>query len=96
VTDDGEGMSRDDAILCFERHATSKIRTLEDLSRIGTLGFRGEAMASIASVAKVELLTKNAVDEVATRVLIDGGKLVDVKDSAKKYWNDYIGPQPLF
>ncbi len=55
VVDDGYGMLRDDAILSFERHATSKIKTLEDLSKIATLGFRGEALASIASVAKVEL-----------------------------------------
>lgn len=82
ITDDGEGMTRDDAILAFERHATSKIRTLEDLVAIGTLGFRGEAMASIASVAKVELLTKNEEDLVATRVVIEGGRLIDVKDAA--------------
>lgn len=82
ITDDGEGMTRDDAILAFERHATSKIRTLEDLAAIGTLGFRGEAMASIASVAKVELLTKNEEDLVATRVVIEGGRLIDVKDAA--------------
>ncbi|MBP9663202.1 MAG: DNA mismatch repair endonuclease MutL [Pyrinomonadaceae bacterium] len=83
ITDDGEGMSRDDAILAFERHATSKIRTLDDLGRIGTLGFRGEALASIASVAKVELLTKTPSDEIATQVIVEGGRLIDVKDAAR-------------
>jgi DNA mismatch repair protein MutL len=83
VSDDGSGMLRDDAILAFERHATSKISLLEDLSAIMTLGFRGEALASIASVAKVELLTKTDEDSAATRVLIEGGKLIDVKDAAR-------------
>ncbi len=83
VADDGEGMERDDAILAFERHATSKIKTLEDLSAIKTLGFRGEALASIASVAKVELITKTDESETATRVLIEGGRLIDVKDAAR-------------
>ena len=83
VSDDGEGMFRDDAILAFERHATSKIKTLEDLSTIRTLGFRGEALASIASVAKVELITKIESDTAGTRVLIEGGKLIDVKDAAR-------------
>src|SRR5688500_17473382 len=83
VADDGEGMVRDDAVLAFERHATSKIRTLEDLARIMTLGFRGEALASIASVAKVEMATKVEDDIAATRVLIEGGRLIDVKDAAR-------------
>jgi len=83
ISDDGEGMVRDDAILAFERHATSKIRTLEDLAVIGTLGFRGEALASIASVAKVDLLTKTAVENEASRVVIEGGRLIDVKDAAR-------------
>lgn len=83
VVDDGEGMMRDDAVLAFERHATSKIKTLEDLGKIGTLGFRGEALASIASVAKVELITKTDEDAAATRVFIEGGKLRDVKDVAR-------------
>lgn len=83
ITDDGHGMQRDDAILAFERHATSKIVSLEDLGRIVTLGFRGEALASIASVAKVELVTKVAGDETATHVQIEGGRLVDVKNAAR-------------
>jgi len=83
VSDDGEGMLRDDAILAFERHATSKIKVLEDLTAIQTLGFRGEALASIASVAKVELVTKTESDTVGTRVLIEGGRLIDVKDAAR-------------
>ena len=83
VSDDGVGMLRDDAILAFERHATSKIKTLEDLAAIGTLGFRGEALASIASVSKTELITKTEADIAATRVVIEGGRLVDVKDAAR-------------
>src|SRR3954451_2418978 len=83
VSDDGEGMTRDDAILAFERHATSKIRSLDDLAAIGTLGFRGEALASIASVAKVELITKTDSETAASRVVVEGGRLIDVKDAAR-------------
>jgi len=83
VSDDGSGMVREDAILAFERHATSKISTLEDLAAIGTLGFRGEALASIASVAKVELTTRMADSDAASRVLVEGGRLVDVKDAGR-------------
>ena len=82
VSDDGEGMVRDDAVLAFERHATSKIRETEDLGAIGTLGFRGEALASIASVARVELTTCVEGASAATRVTIDGGRMRDVKDAA--------------
>ena len=82
VSDDGEGMVRDDAVLAFERHATSKIRETEDLGAIGTLGFRGEALASIASVARVELTTCIEGASAATRVTIDGGRMRDVKDAA--------------
>lgn len=82
ITDDGEGMTRDDAVLAFERHATSKIARAEDLSAIATLGFRGEALASIASVARVELVTSTADASAGTRVVIEGGRMRDVKDAA--------------
>jgi DNA mismatch repair protein MutL len=72
VIDNGCGMSERDARMCFERHATSKIKTADDLFSIRTLGFRGEALASIASVAQVELRTKRTGDEVGTSLLIEG------------------------
>ena len=83
ITDDGEGMARDDAILAFERHATSKIEVQEDLAKIETLGFRGEALASIASVSKIELLSNMSEEGEATRIFIEGGKLIDVKGAAR-------------
>lgn len=79
VTDDGSGMEKDDAILAFSRHATSKLKTEEDLYRIETLGFRGEALASIASVSKIEL--KTSTGGIGTLVLINGGKLESVNDA---------------
>ncbi len=82
VSDDGHGMVRDDAVLAFERHATSKISKSEDLASIATLGFRGEALASIASVARVDLTTRTEDGSAATRVTIEGGKMRDVKDAA--------------
>lgn len=78
VADDAEGMTRDDAVLAFERHATSKISSVDDLAAIGTLGFRGEALASIAAVARIELITKHESEAHATRVLIEGGRMRDV------------------
>ena len=82
ISDTGEGMSRDDAILAFERHATSKLKTAEDLESIVTLGFRGEALASIASVAKVRLRTQTSSDIVGTEIEISGGRMLGVRDIA--------------
>lgn len=82
VVDDGCGMDEDDAVLAFERHATSKIETYEDLENIRTLGFRGEALASIAAVAQVELKTKTPDAELATLVKIEGGKLIEVSKTS--------------
>lgn len=80
IVDDGEGMTHDDALLAFERHATSKIRTAEDLFEIATLGFRGEALPSIAAVSRLVLETKHASESAGTRVEVAGGKLRDVKE----------------
>ena len=88
VADDGCGMSRDDALLAFERHATSKIRSSDDLLSIATLGFRGEALPSIASIARLELVTRQQADAgdpvqsaTGTRLEIAGGKILAVEDS---------------
>jgi DNA mismatch repair protein MutL len=81
VVDDGIGMDREDAILCFERHATSKIKTEEDLFNIHTLGFRGEALPSIASVSKVVLFTCKADSPIGTKVEIAGGQRKTVTDA---------------
>ena len=82
VIDNGCGMSPDDAVLCFERHATSKIATAEDLQEITTFGFRGEALASIAAVADVVLRTRRAEDEVGVEVHISGSEHVSTREVA--------------
>ncbi len=79
VIDDGHGMAHDDALLAFERHATSKLRTADDLLSIATLGFRGEALPSIAAVSRLLLETRDANEAEGTRVEFAGGKLVSVK-----------------
>src|ERR1700680_4935512 len=79
VIDDGTGMAQDDALLAFERHATSKLRTADDLLSIATLGFRGEALPSIAAVSRLLLQTRTADEEDGTRIEFAGGKLVGVK-----------------
>jgi DNA mismatch repair protein MutL len=80
IVDDGSGMDREDAMLCLERHATSKIRTKDDLAAINTFGFRGEAMPSIASVSRFRLATREKDALVGTEVEVNGGKLVEVRD----------------
>lgn len=81
VTDDGFGMSRDDALLCLERHATSKIVKAEDLAAIATMGFRGEALPSIASVSRFTLTTRerDSASPEGTQIIVNGGKIIEVK-----------------
>lgn len=81
VTDDGCGMSREDALLSLERHATSKLKNSQQLSSITTLGFRGEAVPSIASVARFRLATRERGSISGTEILVDGGKLIDVREA---------------
>ena len=83
VTDDGIGMDRDDALLCLERHATSKIRTAADLANVSTLGFRGEALPSIASVARFRLTSREKEALAGTEVVVAGGKIETVRDGGE-------------
>src|SRR5438876_2119351 len=83
VVDDGSGMDRDDALLSLERHATSKIRSAADLQAIGTLGFRGEALPSIASVSRFRLTSREPDAIAGTEVLVNGGKIDIVRDGGE-------------
>src|SRR5438128_12192020 len=83
VVDDGCGMDRDDALLSLERHATSKIRTANDLAAISTLGFRGEALPSIASVSRFRLTTREPDAVAGTEIVVNGGKIDIVRDGGE-------------
>ncbi|GAB4323546.1 MAG: DNA mismatch repair endonuclease MutL [Promethearchaeota archaeon] len=84
VTDDGAGIHPDDVELAFQKHTSSKLRSFDDVWRLRTLGFRGEALASIATVAKVELVTRAAGHEDAVRVRVEGGRLVERSTAARE------------
>lgn len=92
IIDDGAGMERDDALLAFERHATSKLGSVEDLNTLMTMGFRGEALASIGAIAKVELVT---MCDGGTRIVFEGGKLLKV-DAAGRNRGTTITVRSLF
>jgi DNA mismatch repair protein MutL len=83
VEDNGHGMNRDDALLALERHATSKIAAADDLDRLASYGFRGEALPSIASVSRFTLQTRTADDAAGTEVLVNGGRLLHVRDCGR-------------
>ncbi|MBP6506809.1 MAG: DNA mismatch repair endonuclease MutL [Opitutaceae bacterium] len=83
IEDNGAGMSRDDALLALERHATSKIAVADDLDRLASYGFRGEALPSIASVSRFELQTRETGQDVGSEILVNGGKFVHVRDCGR-------------
>jgi DNA mismatch repair protein MutL len=83
IEDNGHGMSKDDALMALERHATSKIADADDLNRLASFGFRGEALPSIASVSRFELQTREAGSDVGTEILVNGGKFVHVRECGR-------------
>lgn len=83
ITDDGCGIAEDDMEIAFERHATSKIRKAEDLAYVKSMGFRGEALASIASIARVEMVSKKEGTDVAHKLVVEGGKTLEFTDAAR-------------
>ena len=84
IIDNGSGMNKDDLEFAFERHATSKIRQADDLENVKSMGFRGEALASIAAIAHVELTTKTEDDETGHKIVVEGGKVLEMEDSASQ------------
>ncbi len=83
ITDDGCGISEDDMEIAFERHATSKIRKAEDLLEVKSMGFRGEALASIASISNVEMISKKEGEDVAHKIVVEGGKTLEFTEAAR-------------
>lgn len=80
ITDDGKGIAKEDLELAFERHATSKIRQAEDLNEVKSMGFRGEALASIAAISKVEMITRTENSETGSRLVIEGGDIKEISE----------------
>ncbi len=83
ITDDGKGLAEDDLDMAFERHATSKIRSADDLINVTSMGFRGEALASIAAISNVEMVSKRAEDTMAHKIVIEGGKVLMTGEAAR-------------
>ena len=96
ITDNGCGIPREEVPLAFLRHSTSKIRTVEDLSTVASLGFRGEALSSIAAISQVELITKTRDCVLGTRYLIEGGKEKKIEDAGAKDGTTFLIHQMFY
>ena len=84
IIDNGKGIAQDDLEMAFERHATSKIRSAEDLDSVSSMGFRGEALASIASIANVELVSKTAEQQTGYKIVIEGGEILNKQETGSQ------------
>ena len=89
ITDDGCGIAEDDMEIAFERHATSKIRQADDLETVKTMGFRGEALASVAPIANVEMISKRLEDETGHKIVVEGGKVLEKTETGAPVRNNY-------
>lgn len=90
IADDGEGFKSDDVEIAFERHATSKIRQESDILKITSMGFRGEALASIASISNLQLVTKNINEEKGTKIILSGGNIISKEPAASNFGSTFI------
>ena len=80
ISDNGKGIAEDDMEIAFERHATSKIRKAEDILKVMSMGFRGEALASIAAIANVEMISRTADSDIGHKIVVEGGKVLEQTD----------------
>ncbi|MCI8308990.1 MAG: hypothetical protein HFJ45_01985 [Clostridia bacterium] len=96
VTDDGKGIKPDDIFVSLERHATSKIRTVEDLEKTYTMGFRGEALASIVSVSHLTMITRTKDEETAIKLVAEGGEILETSEVSSSVRNFYYSRKFIF
>lgn len=90
ITDNGKGIAPDDIEIAFERHATSKIRKAEDLIKVSTMGFRGEALASVAAISKIEMVTRTKDQEMGTKIILEGGNILSKEECGAPYGTTII------
>jgi DNA mismatch repair protein MutL len=89
IVDNGKGIAEDDMLISLERHATSKIRSVDDLEKIYSMGFRGEALASILSISKITIISKTADDTLGIKIIAKAGEILEKDEVGARNWNNY-------